>query len=70
LQAGRGRKKKLAGIEQRQLEAYVAEHSRNLQVVVALLKEKHAVEVSKKTLQRFLKRECLLFQKGTPQLEN
>jgi len=56
LQAGRGRKKKLAGIEQGQIEKYVEQHSRNLQAVVALLKEKHAVEVSKKTLQRFLKR--------------
>ena len=55
LEPGRGRKQKLAGIGQEQLEAYVEEHSRNLKAVVALIKEKHAVEVSKKTLQRFLK---------------
>ncbi|MCC9167999.1 hypothetical protein LN893_14215 [Pontibacter sp. XAAS-A31] len=52
---GSGRKQKLAGIGQEQLEAYVEEHSWNLNAVLALLKEKHAVEVSKKTLQRFLK---------------
>ena len=55
LESGRGRKQKLAGIGQEQLEAYVEEHSRNLNAVLALLREKHAVEVSKKTLQRFLK---------------
>ena len=55
LGCGRGRKQKLAGIGQEQLEAYVKQHSRNLNAVVALIKEKHAVEVSKKTLQRFLK---------------
>ena len=55
LGSGRGRKQKLAGIEQEQLEAYVESNSRNLNAVVALIKEKHAVAVSKKTLQRFLK---------------
>jgi transposase len=55
LQPGRGRKQKLAGIGQAQLEAYVEKHSRNLNAVVVLIKEKYAVEVSKKTLQRFLK---------------
>jgi len=66
---GRGRKQKLAGIGQEQLEAYVEGHSRNLNAVVALLKEKHAVEVSSKTLQRFLKTQRLLFQEGAPQPE-
>lgn len=55
LESGRGRKQKLAGIGQEQLVAYVEAHSRNLNAVVALIKEKHAVAVSKKTLQRFLK---------------
>lgn len=55
LESGRGRRRKLAGIGQELLEAYVEQHSRNLNAVVALIKEKHAVEVSKKTLQRFLK---------------
>ena len=55
LQAGLGRKKKLSSLEAEQLEAYVGQHHRNLNAIVALLKEKHAVEVSKKTLQRFLK---------------
>ena len=55
LEVGRGRKQKLAGIGQEQLEAYVKQHRRNLNAVVALIKEKHAVAVSKKTLQRFLK---------------
>jgi transposase len=69
LESGRGRKQKLAGIGPEQLEAYVAEHSRNLNAVVALIQEKHAVVVSKKTLQRFLKTERLLFPKGSPQFE-
>lgn len=64
LASGRGRKQKLAGIGQEQLAGYVAEHSRNLNAVVALIKAKHAVEVSKKTLQRFLKTEYLLFPQG------
>ncbi len=55
LPAGRGRKKKLAGLPPPQIEAYVQQHSRQLQAVVALLKEQHGVVVSKKTLQRFLK---------------
>lgn len=55
LKPGRGRKQKLTGIGQEQLEAYIEAHSRNLKAVVVLIKEKHAVEVSKKTLQRFLK---------------
>jgi transposase len=55
LQAGRGRKKKLAGLAFTEIEAYVEQHNRNLKAVVALIKEKHAVGVSKKTLQRFLK---------------
>lgn len=55
LESGRGRKQKLAGIGQEQIEAYIEEHSRNLNAVVALIKEEHAVEVSKKTLPRFLK---------------
>jgi len=67
--AGRGRKQKLAGIGQEQLEAYVEGHSRNLGAVVALIKERHAVEVSRKTLQRFLKTRRLLFQEGAPQPE-
>lgn len=55
LQPGRGRKKKLAGIGQEQLKGYVESNSRNLNAVVALIEEKHAVVVAKKTLQRFLK---------------
>ena len=69
LESGRGRRQKLAGIGQEQLEAYVEGHSRNLNAVLALLREKHAVEVSKKTLQRFLKTQRLLFQEGAPQPE-
>ena len=69
LESGRGRKQKLAGIGQEQLEAYVEEHSRNLNAVLALLREKHAVEVSKKTLQRFLKTQRLHFQASAAQLE-
>jgi len=55
LRPGRGRKKKLAGLEEEQLAGYVESNSRNLNAVVALIKEKHAVVVHKKTLQRFLK---------------
>lgn len=55
LQPGRGRKKKLADLAAEQLQAYVESNSRNLHAVVALLKEKHAVVIHKKTLQRFLK---------------
>jgi transposase len=47
LPPGRGRKKKLSGLAAEPIEAYVAEHNRNLNAVVALLKEKHAVAVSR-----------------------
>ena len=50
LKPGRGRKQKLSGIGQEQLEAYIEGHSRNLNAVVALIKEKHAVVVHKKPL--------------------
>lgn len=69
LQAGRGRKRKLSGLKAEQLESYVAEHRRNLNAVVALLKDRHAVEVSKKTLQRFLKTKPLHFPQGAPQFK-
>lgn len=55
LRPGRGRKQKLAGLERQELEGYLESNSRNLNAVVALIKEKHAVVVHKKTLQRFLK---------------
>lgn len=55
LRAGRGRKKKLADLDIELIKEYVQAHCRNLNAVVALLKEKHGIRVSKKTLQRFLK---------------
>lgn len=52
---GRGRKRKLSGMDVDLLKTYVNENSRSLDTVVAKLQQAHGVEVSKKTLQRFLK---------------
>lgn len=52
---GRGRKKKLASLDRSIIEGYVADNARNLTAVLELLEKNHAVKVSKKTLQRFLK---------------
>lgn len=53
--SGRGRKKKLAGLEAGVIKGYVNEDSRCLATVVAKLEQAHGLQVSKKTLQRFLK---------------
>lgn len=53
---GRGRKKKLAGLAPELIEGYVEQQARNLRAVAARIGQEHGVEVSKKTLQRFLKR--------------
>ncbi len=53
--SGRGRKKKLSGLDVDLIKEYVAEDSRALDTVVARLAQAHGVQVSKKTLQRFLK---------------
>ena len=53
--SGRGRKKKLAGLEVGVIKGYVDDNSRCLDTVVAKLEQVHGVQVSKKTLQRFLK---------------
>lgn len=53
--SGRGRKKKLLGLDVNLIKGYVAENSRALDTVVAKLAQTHNVQISKKTLQRFLK---------------
>jgi len=53
--SGRGRKKKLSGLDVALIKGYVAENSRALDTVVAKLAQAHGVQISKKTLQRFLK---------------
>jgi transposase len=53
--SGRGRKKKLSGLDVDLIKEYVDENSRALDTVVAKLEQAHGVQVSKKTLQRFLK---------------
>ncbi len=55
ISSGRGRKKKLSGLEVDVIKEYVAENSRALDTVVARLAQVHGVQISKKTLQRFLK---------------
>ena len=53
--SGTGRKAKLRNIPAETIKAMVMEYPRNLKPVLAKLKEEYHVEVSKKTLQRFLK---------------
>ena len=56
---GRGRKKKLAGLDTQLIKDYVDENSRALDTVLAKRAQDHDVLVSKKTLQRFLKTSTL-----------
>ncbi len=53
--AGRGAKKKLRDIPIEEITIMVESSARNLKPVLNHLSEKYNVEVSKKTLQRFLK---------------
>lgn len=53
--AGRGAKKKLRDIPEEAIAGMVKASCRNLRLVLTELSEKYNVEVSKKTLQRFLK---------------
>lgn len=53
--AGRGAKKKLRDIPEEAIAGMVSASARNLRPVLTDLSEKYNVEVSKKTLQRFLK---------------
>ncbi len=55
IRSGRGRKKKLSGLDVNLIKEYVAENSRALDTVVVRLAQEHGVQISKKTLQRFLK---------------
>ncbi len=55
LKAGTGRKKKLRAIEVQTIKELVGESPQNLKPVLDILRETHGVDVSKKTLQRFLK---------------
>lgn len=52
---GTGRKAKLRNISADIIKEMVSESPRNLKPVLVKLKDNHNVEVSKKTLQRFLK---------------
>lgn len=53
---GQGAKKKLAGISQADLKALLEAHSQNLNEVLSILSAKYQINVSKRTLIRFLKR--------------
>jgi transposase len=53
--SGRGRKKKLGMLDAQLIKDYVAENGRELNTVLAKLEQEHHVQLSKKTLQRFLK---------------
>lgn len=53
--SGRGRKKKLGLVDVQLIKDYVAENGRELNTVLAKLEQEHPVQLSKKTLQRFLK---------------
>lgn len=53
---GQGAKKKLASISQADLKSLLEAHSQNLNEVLSILSSKYQIDVSKKTLIRFLKR--------------
>ncbi|QMU31025.1 helix-turn-helix domain-containing protein [Adhaeribacter radiodurans] len=55
ISCGRGRKKKLSGLDGKLLKEYVTQSSRSLDTGIAQLAQTHGVQISKKTLQRFLK---------------
>lgn len=67
IQGGRGRKKKLSEIEGQDLEERLGRHRRNLKGLVAELKEVYNLQVSKRTVQRFLKTGRLHFSPHPPQ---
>ena len=54
--AGQGCKKKLASVSQEDLKNLLEANSQNLKEVLSSLRSKYQLEVSKKTLIRFLKR--------------
>lgn len=53
--SGQGAKKKLASISQEDLKSLLEANSQNLKEVLSILSSKHKIDVSKKTLIRFLK---------------
>jgi transposase len=53
---GQGCKKKLNAISQEDLKSLLAANSQNLKEVLSILSSKYKIEVSKRTLIRFLKR--------------
>jgi len=55
IKPGRGSKKKLEAIPGQVLQDRVNKHNRNLKAVIAELKEDFQIQVSKRTVQRFLK---------------
>lgn len=69
IKTGRGQKRKLAGIDSTVLQDRVEKHSRDLKAVVAELKEGFHIQVSKRTVQRFLKTGRLHFSPDPPQPE-
>lgn len=54
--SGQGAKKKLAGISQTDLKSLIEAHSQNLKEILSILSSKYQIDVSKRTLIRFLKR--------------
>lgn len=69
IKPGRGRKKKLHQLERRELEERLKRHRRNLKGFIAEIKEVYQIQVSKQTVQRFLKTSRLHLSSHPPQPE-
>ncbi len=69
LKPGRGMKKKLSEIDKRELEELLERHRRNLKGFIAEIKEAYQIQVSKQTVQRFLKTSRLHLSPHPPQPE-
>jgi transposase len=67
IKAGRGMKKKLSEIGSQELKVRLERHRRNLKGFIAEIKEVYKLEVSKRTVQRFLKTSRLHFSPDPPQ---
>jgi transposase len=55
IKQGRGPKKKLAAIDSLELKDRIDKHNRNLKALIVEIKEDYQIQVSKRTVQRFLK---------------
>lgn len=61
IKPGRGNKKKLSEIDNQELEQRLDKHRRNLKGFIAEIKQAYQIQVSKRTVQRFLKTSRLHF---------